>query len=75
MMRKGKDSLMPSLKCQGIWNKSNCDYLANTKIISEQLNVTGEQPLKLAHSLLVYAVGMTDIYRPGWPITRLILPY
>ena len=33
-------------------------------------NVTGEQPLKLAHSLLGYAVGMTDINRPGWPITR-----
>ena len=32
--------------------------------------VTGEQPLKLAHSLLGYAVGMTDINRPGWPITR-----
>ena len=33
-------------------------------------NVTGGQPLKLAHSLLGYAVGMTDINRPGWPITR-----
>ena len=33
-------------------------------------NVTGEQPLKLAHSLLGYAVGMTDIKRPGWPIPR-----
>ena len=33
-------------------------------------HVTGEQPLKLAHSLLGYAVGMTDINRPGWPITR-----
>ena len=33
-------------------------------------NVIGEQPLKLAHSLLGYAVGMTDIDRPGWPITR-----
>ena len=33
-------------------------------------NVKGEQPLKLAHSLLGYAVGMTDINRPGWPITR-----
>ena len=32
--------------------------------------ITGEQPLKLAHSLLGYAVGVTDIYRPGWPITR-----
>ena len=32
--------------------------------------VTGGQPLKLAHSLLGYAVGMTDINRPGWPITR-----
>ena len=32
-------------------------------------NVRGEQ-LKLAHSILGYAVGMTDIYRPGWPITR-----
>ena len=31
--------------------------------------VTGGQPLKLAHSLLGYAVGMTDINRPGWPIT------
>ena len=34
------------------------------------INVTGGQPLKLAHSLLGYAVGMTDINRPGWPITR-----
>ena len=34
------------------------------------LIVTGEQPLKLAHSLLSYAVGMTGINRPGWPITR-----
>ena len=33
-------------------------------------NVTGGQPLKLSHSLLGYAVGMTDINRPGWPITR-----
>ena len=32
--------------------------------------VTGGQPLKLAHSLLGYAVGMTDINRPGWPITK-----
>ena len=35
-----------------------------------ETNVTGEQPLKLAHSLLGYAVGMTAINRPGWPITR-----
>ena len=34
------------------------------------IDVTGGQPLKLAHSLLGYAVGMTDINRPGWPITR-----
>ena len=34
------------------------------------VHVTGGQPLKLAHSLLGYAVGMTDINRPGWPITR-----
>ena len=34
------------------------------------ISVTGEQPLKLAHSLLGYAVGMTDINRPGWTITR-----
>ena len=33
-------------------------------------NITGGQPLKLAHSLLGYAVDMTDINRPGWPITR-----
>ena len=32
-------------------------------------NVTGEQ-LKLAPALLGYAVGMTDTYGPGWPITR-----
>ena len=36
----------------------------------ENITVTGGQPLKLAHSLLGYAVGMTDINRPGWPITR-----
>ena len=34
------------------------------------LIVTVEQPLKLAHSLLGYAVGMTGINRPGWPIAR-----
>ena len=28
-------------------------------------NVTGQWPLKLAHFLLGYAMGMTDIYRPG----------
>ena len=39
-------------------------------VVSNSNNVTGEQPLKLAHSLLGYAVGMTDINRPGWPITR-----
>ena len=33
-------------------------------------NVTGEQPLKLTHSLLGYAAGMTDIKRSGWPIPR-----
>ena len=30
-----------------------------------QISVTGEQPLKLAHSLLGYAVGMTDIGLDG----------
>ena len=29
-------------------------------------DVTGEQPPKLPHSLLGYAVGMADIYRPAW---------
>ena len=34
------------------------------------ISVTGEWPLKLAHYLLGYAVGMTDINRPGWPMTK-----
>ena len=38
--------------------------------IARHGDVTGEQFLKLAHSFLGYAVSMTDIYRPGWPITR-----
>ena len=45
-----------------------CFWKERPRLIS--LSVTGEQPLKLAHSLLGYAVGMTDINRPGWPITR-----
>ena len=45
-------------------------YTLENRIILTYFNVTGEQSLKLAHSLLGYAVGMTDINRPGWPITR-----
>ena len=37
---------------------------------NNNVDVSGKRPLKLAHSLLGYAVGMTDINRPGSPITR-----
>ena len=45
-------------------------FLPGDENIPYVINVTREWLLKLVHCLLGYAVGMTDIYRTEWSITR-----